>query len=118
VAGPTSVVGQAIVSGEQSLTEAQAKAAFQFMQPNFALLFVPDIALGEEISIVEEGTTSRASVPYSGTTVQGIPVEGSMILLIDEGQVAGIMTLTTDQETLGDLFAEMVGSISLSAPGG
>ena len=118
VAGPSSVVGQSIVAGEEALTEARADAAFQFMLVNFAGPFVPDMELGEEITIVEAGQKTRASVPYSGTTVQEIPVSGTLNLIVENGQVAGALTLTTGQDTLTQLLGEMVGSISLSAPAG
>ena len=118
VAGPSSVVGESIVAGEEALTEARADAAFQFMLVNFAGPFVPDMELGEEITIVEAGQKTRASVPYSGTSVQEIPVSGTLNLLVEGQQVAGALTLTTGEDTLTQLLGEMVGSISLSAPAG
>ena len=116
IAGPSSMVGQSIVAGEESLTEEQAEAAFQFMLPNFALPFVPDMAMAEEITIVEEGRTSRATVPYSGTTVQEIPVSGTLSLIVDGQQVGGVLTLNTGDETVAAVLAEILGSIALSAP--
>ena len=118
VAAPSSIVGQGIVPGEEALTEARAEAAMQFLLANFATSFVPDISLGDEITIVEEGRRVRASVPYTGTTLQDIPVSGTLNLIIEGEQVAGALTTTTGGEAITDLLAEMVGSISLNPPAG
>lgn len=115
VATPISTVGQTLVPGEEQLTEARAEAALQFLVVNFAAEFVPDITIGEEITIVEEGQRARVTVPYSGTTVQDIPVSGTLNLIIEGEQVAAALTLMT-AESIADLLAEMVGSISLSEP--
>lgn len=118
VAAPSSLVGQTLVPGEGALTEARAAAALQFLVANFATAFIPDISAGEEITIVEEGPRVRASLPYSGTTVQEIPVTGTLNLIVEGQQVAAALTLSTGGETIRELLAEMVGSIALSAPGG
>lgn len=118
VAGPSSLVGQAIVAGEEALTEARAEAAFQFLQANFAAPFLPEMTLGDEITIADTGQKERATVPYHGTTVQDVPVTGTLNLIVDGGQVAGALTLTTGGAELEPLLSEMVDSISLNPPAG